>query len=124
MNREESTQRNRYTRELSRYLRRMAALLADPTLEKERFATQSTTILKKLQAIEPTVLYSGQYIDLLAVVNGTIEKSSSLLMAESIERGELQDLSIWLQRQLNQLEKGKRKSTYQRNKQLDDGEWE
>jgi hypothetical protein len=125
MKRHESAQRNRYTRELSRYLTRMAALLADEKLSNEAFVQRSAEAFKRLEAIESVVLYSGHYATLLGVVNALIERREQLVLQEHFDRADLEGLSQWLQHQLNQLEKARRQSSYSRKRRSSDrGEWD
>ncbi len=124
MKRQESAQRIRYTRELGRYLSRIASLLEERALEQERFFERVDAAYKRLEAIEPVALYSSHYAQTLELVNTLTARLEQLRVQPVITPEERCELGQWLAYQLNQLEKSRRRSSYSRKKQSKDQGWE
>ncbi|MGE4296292.1 MAG: hypothetical protein AB7E49_11370 [Campylobacterales bacterium] len=117
--REDSVKRNRFARELHRFLRRSAAIASDPAASWPDFCQGVQAALKKLEQTETAALYSPYYTEMLRL-------AESVRLRAAAPEGDMAEMSVWLPREMNRLEKMRRVGSYQRSghKRYENEEWE
>lgn len=116
----DSIKRNRYARELHRFLRRVSAHLEDRSATWESFLQACEQAFKKLQQTEAVPLYSPYNTELIRLAEALRSQM------DGVREREVSEVAAWLAKEMNRLEKMRRVGSYQRagTKRYEDEEWE
>ncbi|GHV07786.1 hypothetical protein AGMMS50229_15160 [Campylobacterota bacterium] len=103
----EAKQRERYAREVERFLHRILA--ASRSLDWAALTALSQDRAAKLAKQNAPAFYSPYYQQMISLANNLTQKTTN-------ETGNSTELGEWLSHELNLLEKSRRQSTYKRTK--------